>query len=300
MLFSEIYGSYYRVVSSALCEAVDHTLTARRLEEIIREKAFAESILSIPASLRNGDWPLLTEDFKTPLCHKPTMPLTTLQKQWLKSILMDPRIQLFGISEEGLEGVPPLYTQDTFIYFDRYTDRDPYEDERYQECFQCILTGLRENRTLQIQFLDQSETTHSCVCIPTRLEYSSKEDKFRFIAFIKKQKMEIPVARIHHCMLMEPYQEHPWQALKTETLVLELVNERKTLERALLHFSHLEKETVRLGETRYRIILHYDKDDEVELLNRVMAFGPMIQILSPDSFLCLVRERLSNQKRFAN
>lgn len=301
MLFSEIYGSYFKVVNIALSEAVNQTLTETRLEEIIRQKAFAESILSIPDALKSGDWPLLTEDCKTPLCHKPTMPLTTLQRRWMKAILMDPRIQLFGLSDEGLEDVPPLYTQDVFVYFDRYAERDPYEDALYQEHFQCILSGLREKRRLQICFKDHSEMSHSCSCIPDKLEYSSKEDKFRLIAFSRKNKMEVPVARIQSCMLMEPNTEEECEPSlpKKETVVLELVDERKTLERALLHFSHLEKETVRLDENRYGITLHYDKYDEMELLRRVMAFGPMIQILSPESFLCLLRERLSKQKVFS-
>lgn len=301
MLFSEIYGTYFNVVSIALSEAVNQTLTEGRLEEIVREQAFAESILNIPAALKCEDWPLLTKEFKTPLCREPTMPLTTLQRRWMKALLLDPRIQLFGLPDEGLEDVAPLYTQDVFAYFDRYAERDPYEDARYQAHFQCILSGLREKRRIQICFKDQSELCHSCICIPYKLEYSSKEDKFRLITCLEKNKMEVPVARILNCTLMEPNTEEECQPSlqKRETLVLEIIDERKTLERALLHFSHLEKETIRLDKNRYSITLYYDKHDEMELLRRVMAFGPMIQILSPKSFLCLMRERLRKQKEFS-
>lgn len=302
MLFSEIYGSYFKVVSMALSEAVNQTLTEGRLEEIIREQAFAESILSIPAALKCEDWPLLTKKFQTPLCHKPTMPLTTLQRRWMKALLLDPRIQLFGLRDKGLEDVAPLYTQDVFVYFDRYAEKDPYEDPLYQKHFQCILSGLREKRRLQICFKDDSEISQACICIPSKLGYSSKEDKFCLIGFSGKHKIEVQVARILNCTLMEPHTEEKCQPSlpKKETLVLELMDERKTLERALLHFSHLEKETMRLNENRYGITLYYDKHDELELLGRVMAFGPMIQILSPESFLSLMRERLKKQKGFSS
>lgn len=301
MLFSEIYGSYFKVVSMALNEAVNQTLTEGKLEAIIREQAFAESILSIPAALECEDWPLLTNEFKTPLCHKPTMPLTTLQRRWMKALLLDPRIQLFGLSDEGLEDVAPLYTQDVFVYFDRYAEKDPYEDPIYQKHFQCILTGIREKRRLQVQFIDDSEHSHACICIPSKLEYSSKEDKFCLIGFSQKCKIEVPVARILNCKLMEPLTEEECQPSlpKKETLVLELLDERKTLERTLLHFSHFEKETVRLDGNRYGITLRYDKQDERELLTRVMSFGPMIRILSPESFLCLMRGRLNKQIGFS-
>ena len=57
MLFSEIYGSYFNVVAAILSEASDGKLTDRRMTELVREKAFAESALTIPASLKSGTWP---------------------------------------------------------------------------------------------------------------------------------------------------------------------------------------------------------------------------------------------------
>ena len=61
----------------------------------------------------NQTWPLIKEDYTTPLKHKPSMPLTTLQKRWLKALLSDPRIQLFDPPMEGLEDVEPLYSPDS-------------------------------------------------------------------------------------------------------------------------------------------------------------------------------------------
>ena len=49
MLFSEIYGSYFNVVAAVLSEAAENTLTTGKLTAIVQEKAFAESVLSIPA-----------------------------------------------------------------------------------------------------------------------------------------------------------------------------------------------------------------------------------------------------------
>lgn len=87
MLFSEIYGSYFNVVAAVLSEAAENTLTTGKLTAIVQEKAFAESVLSIPAALQSGAWPLLDSGYHTVLRGKPTMPLTTLQKRWLKALL---------------------------------------------------------------------------------------------------------------------------------------------------------------------------------------------------------------------
>jgi hypothetical protein len=299
MLFSEVYGSYFRVVAAVLSEAVDGTLTETRLEEIVREKAFAESVLSIPAALKEGDWPLLAKDLMTPLRHRPNMPLTTLQKRWMKALLSDKRIQLFDLPVEGLEAVSPLYTQEVIEYFDRYNGGDPYEDEDYMGHFRTILRGLREKRRLFIQSTDHAGVANTFSCIPYKLEYSSKEDRFRLVTISAETIQALPLGRIRSCSLLEHYEERENQLPKPkkEMLVLELIDERKTLERAMLHFSHLEKETVRLPENRYRISLWYNQEDEMELLSRVIAFGPLLRVLCPDHFISLIRERLQRQKK---
>ena len=169
MLFSEIYGSYFNVVAAVLSEASDGKLTDRRMTELVREKAFAESALAIPAALKSGTWPLLDQEYHSILHHKPTMPLTMLQKRWLKALLSDPRIALFDPDTTGLEDVDPLYAQDTFILFDQYADGDPYGDPAYIACFQTALKAIRKKRKLRIRFRGHTGARHSIECIPYRL-----------------------------------------------------------------------------------------------------------------------------------
>ena len=75
-MFHEIYGSYYNVLAKILKEAVRAPVTDRRIREIIAEKGFGESGLSIPDALRTGRWPLLNRQNRTPLRNEPEMPLT--------------------------------------------------------------------------------------------------------------------------------------------------------------------------------------------------------------------------------
>lgn len=46
---------------------------------------------------------------------------------------------------------------------------------------------------------------------------------------------------------------------------------------------------------RYRLTLRYDREDETELLIRVLSFGPVLKVVSPDSFIDKVMERLRKQ-----
>lgn len=98
MLFSEIYGSYFRVVAAILTEASAGGLTGSRMTELVREKAFAESALSIPAALQDGTWPLLDREMQTVLTFRPSMPLTTLEKRWLKATFQTTTDVSFNIS----------------------------------------------------------------------------------------------------------------------------------------------------------------------------------------------------------
>lgn len=297
MLFSEFYGSYFNVVAAVLREAVEGTLTEKRLLETVREKAFAESILTIPTAIRNDDWGLLTKRLKTPLKHVPKMPLTTLQKRWMKTILNDPRIRLFSPSVEGLEDVEPLYSQDDIVWFDRYCDSDPYESPAYIEHFRTILQALHERRKLRITFVSATGKENKWVCVPYRLEYSAKDDKFRLLT-AERYVSTVNLARISYCELLEPHSDAAYHApqMRIDTAVLEVTDERNALERVMLHFSHLEKEAVRVDETHYRLAIRYNHEDETEILIRILSFGSVVRVLPPSPLIAQLRERLQKQQ----
>ena len=86
----------------------------------------------------------------TPLRHAPAMPLTTLQRRWLKSLLTDKRIQLFDVDCSGLEDVEPLFSEEQFVYFDRYSDGDNYDDPQYKQHFRLLLQAITEKRRVEI------------------------------------------------------------------------------------------------------------------------------------------------------
>ena len=299
MLFSEVYGRYYQVVSSILSEAVRGELTEQKIRKIVEEKAFSESGLVIPQALKDGTWPLLTKNMETPLQYESLMPMTLLEKRWMKTLLQDPRIQLFGVSESGLEDVDPLYPADAVVYFDRYGDGDDFTDEGYKERFGIILQALREKRKLEITYQSQGKKASVWNCIPRSLEYSSKDDKFRLYV-ASKGIAALNLSRIVDVKLLEQCVagEDVPLVLKKEKLVLEVKDERNALERVMLHFSHFEKETIKLEEKKYQLTMWYEKEDKAELLIRVLSFGPMIRVMEPDSFIALVKERLQKQMRF--
>ena len=301
MIFSEIYGSYFKAVSAILAKAVEGELDEKTLVRTVLENAFGESLVTIPAKLKDGSWPLLTEDFGTPLKNEPYAPLTTLEKQWLKALLLDPRVRLFEPSGEGLEDVEPLFTPDQFVYFDRYTNGDDYGDPRYIAHFRTILRAMHEKRKLRVRFHGHRGNRQSFVCIPYKLEYSSKDDKFRLITGQRGKPLTINLSRIDSVQLLEPWEESEYRLPheREQTLVMELFDTRNALERAMLHFSDLEKETEKLDDKRYRITLRYRQGDETEILIRILSFGPVLKVVEPESMVAQIRERLARQLALA-
>ena len=79
-------------------------------------------------------------------------------------------------------------------------------------------------------------------------------------------------------------------------VIFELVDERNALERVLMHFVHLEKQVEKIDERKYQVTLYYDKEDETEILIRVLSFGPMLRVVKPVAFINLIKSRLLDQK----
>jgi len=299
MIFSELYSAYYNAVAGILRAAVEKPLKKNELRTIIEKFAFGESVLNVEPAIAEKRWPLLREEGRTPICYPPTMPMTTLEKRWLKAICDDPRIKLFTDMLPEWREVEPLFRKEDITVFDRYSDGDPYEEEAYIRNFRLILHAVKNRIPLSIDIRNRSNGITHMVLMPICLEYSEKDDKFRLIGLGSRYGGMVNLARIVKC---EPYNK-PFEVrpekegeMQTRTVEFELVDRRNALERVLMHFAHFEKQAEKIKEDRYRVKVTYDKDDETEMVIRILAFGPMVKVTSPQSFVELIKERLVKQR----
>jgi hypothetical protein len=297
MIFNEIYSAYYNTVAKIIGEVIDGNTDERKLNDIVLKNAFSESITTILPSLKSGKWQLITPDFTTPINNKPSMPLSNVQKQWLKAISLDERIRLFGINFDFLDDVEPLFTSEDYFIYDKYSDGDDYGDEGYISRFQTILSAIREGCPLRIKHVNRKGYTVGASVLPLRLEYSEKDDKFRLINAGNRYSRVLNLSRIVSC---EKFHSEFTPAIprepKKETLVLKIYNKRNTLERCMLHFAHFEKWAEKIDNEHYIAHIKYDKSDETELVIRVLSFGPTIEALEPQCFRDLIINRLKRQK----
>ena len=297
MIFNEIYSAYFNTVAKIITAVIDGNTDDKSINKIISDNAFGESVLTVLPSLKSEKWQLVHADMTTPLTHRPTMPLTLIQKQWLKAISLDPRIKLFGIELSGLEDVEPLFTSDDYCIYDKYSDGDPFEDEKYIEHFRTVLSAIKNGQNIKIEMLNRKGNTVYTRCIPKKLEYSEKDDKFRLVTEGCRFIRTVNINRITKCRIytgdtviksLSPEPKHEWVTLKVK-------EERNTLERCLMHFAHFEKRAER-AEGHYLLHIKINPDDEPELVIRVLSFGPTVEVSEPESFKKLIIDKLKSQK----
>ena len=296
MIFSELYSAYYNTIAKTLKEIITNGANNETIYKIIEENAFEESVLSILPAIKEERWQIITKKYRTPIKNIPTMPLTLLQKRWLKAVLMDDRIKLFDIKVEGLEDVEPLYTKNDYRIYDKYLDGDDITDEEYIKRFKTILFAIRNNKAIQVEMINRKGKNIKTVFVPRKLEYSEKDDKFRVLGDGKRYMATINVGRLTKCTLYEgEYKENRGGAIRHSTITMMVRDDRNALERTMLHFAHFEKQVEKIDNKNYKVIIKYDSDDEPEMVIRVLAFGPLVEVVEPLDFRELIKNKLKKQ-----
>ena len=331
MLFHEIYGCYYRAVAKMLNLAAAGGLTEKKMYEIVAETAFEESSLIMIPALKKQEWQLLDENLHTPLKHTPDMPLTILEKRWLKTILLDKRVKLFlepvlenteqsasavANAEQAvlagtnadfatacsrkLADVEPLFLPEDIVYFDRYADGDNYDDPAHIANFHLIRQAIAERRKLKVSFRNGREQKRCEILEPVQLEYSDKEDKFRVLCADRQSIKTVNLGRIVQCELLEDTFPENVRLKEREKKVLKftLTDERNALERAMMKFSHYKKEVERRDAGNYLVTLEYDVDEETDVLIQILSFGSYIEVTAPDKMREELRKRMERQMAF--
>ncbi len=318
-LFHEMYGAYFRIAARALGTP---DLTEQALRCIIAEEGFRDSVLFVPQKLLpqtdGSDWGLLRrmpDGTLSPVTkHAPVMPLTLLQKRWLKARLADPKLRLFlddtqfSAFSEQLRDIKPLWTPDMFRYTDQFTDGDDFSDADYRSHFRTILRGIRTKEILSIRFRSGSGRRMDMQYLPLAIEYSRKNDKFRLCCrgvrggtlsgsgIINLGRIEQVTATGRIYAGNVSLEEYFRLRRAKEPVTVRVTDERNGVERFLMEFASYEKHTERDIETGDCLVqICYDKQDETELLIQLLSFGPVLEILGPPDFRAQAAARVRMQ-----
>lgn len=212
-IFSDV-SSYYSVTLKRIVSQFDTPKTKSEATAIITAANNANGFrdASLDISLRklcsNGMLTVETVNkephYSSIFADAKCRPFTAYELRWLYTILQDERIYLF-LSQDEVEclkvaleanGCRPLYTYDSFRYFDVYNDGDEYSDPIYREIFETICQAIEDgNSQLEVEYIPENGSKKgtdavSHRVVPVRLEYSKLDNKFKLIAYEIGEKTE--------------------------------------------------------------------------------------------------------------
>lgn len=313
--FSEIYSSYYRAVS----EILKHKkISLKNAVQIIKEKAFIESDFFIIPKLKSDDvWRFAefkNNEFISKLENLPFMPITVLEKRWIKSVLNDEKALLFLDKSEiesinsRLGDIEPLYDNRYYHFFDIFLDGDNFADEKYIENFRILLKAIKERRILHIDYISGKDNRLFGNFMPFSIEFSAKNNKFRvYTIFIRKKRsckiciMNISrIAKIIPTDRIYPFETDMKKIIKscqcTESVEIIIYPQRNAVERFMMEFADCQKTTEFDKKTGIcRVWLWFDRKDETEILIKLLSFGPVIKIKESCRLNELCRRRVIRQ-----
>ena len=307
MIFDEINSCYYKTIEEILKEANDGSITKNEIIKLSSKYAFAESPNVILSKIFN-EWNLLykDDDYKTPIKNIVDIPVLLSEREWLRTIAEDEKALLFDLDKiPFLDNTVSL--NQNVLYYDKPEDGDDYKDPVYINNFKTIKKAIILKAVLKIKFENRNKEELVWDCIPFVLEFSKRNDKFRLIALKDDSLVMINLARIKECKMINlitpPDFEEAKKKLKDlwkknrAKIELRLIDNKGALERVMRQFSMLEKETIKISDTEYIVTLYYDKNDEAELLNDILMFGPYLEITRPEKLRNLIKEKIEKQKK---
>ena len=313
--YNEIYSYYYNVVGKLVNIALKGELTPEKETEILYSNSCFSDDLILDKLHTFNEWFLLRNEmirdgknhyYETDIECEYKRPLTLLEKRWLKSIVLDPRIQLFetGI-EDKLTDINPLFTSSDFMAIGMYNDGDDYNSEDYKKHFRTILRAIKEGWGLQIVSENRKGemSPKPYLYVPEHIEYSEVEDKFSVYGYSPNEygNSIVRVGRIKSCELCARQERVKNEQSEKEKLTLLLdgyyARTQNALERILIEFSHYDKKVRENDDGDYLIELKYYRNEEKELaVLRLMPFAQYLKVIEPNTIKRELNNRIQKQR----
>lgn len=315
LLFHEVYGTYYAIVNALMSEK--KPISSKQIEEVIHATGFSESAFLMLPSLENkqSPWHLFLEKDEgwcSVTQNKPPAIQTDLERRWLKSLLYDSRLPLLiekvkiDALKQELEDVDPLFDLKAVKYYDQFKQSESLvEQDQLYIFFQVLIQAIQTKKPVGIEYRrTPKKSSKQNIFMPTRIEYSPKNNLFRLKAWLIRRRSRCEVTlnlnRMLSVSLLEQDTDYFQLPITSRTRYDEvtciLVDKRKALQRSMLHFADYQKTTQRIDETHFELTIKYDRSDETELLIRILSFGPFMKVISPNSFISKIKERLIKQQ----
>ena len=195
-----------------------------------------------------------------------------------------------------------LYQRNFLTCFDQYSDGDDFHDPQYIQHFRDILSAIHGKKLIKISFQTRKDNRITHYFLPTKIEYSAKNNKFRVYVnrYQKRRIVDSGIINLSQVTLTKLTDITPESFLavtdKKKQAKIKILNERNAVNRFMLEFAELEKESVFDEDSgECMVSIKYDEQNENEIIIRLLSFGSVVEVLSPCDFRRKIKERVDRQ-----
>lgn len=227
--------------------------------------------------------------------YRDILPLTNLEKRWLKTILEDDKISYFLNENEivainnvlSAEGEIRRFDTESIRYYDRYGISD-FSKQNEKLLISSLLDAIDKKKFVHIKYQGLNNSSYENLYYPVIIEYSQRDNLFRGYFLAKnKEVFTLNIARIVDMYETEVSAQFSNEDVanflksvrkyREKKVIIEFYDVKNLPDRILTEFSPWKKEVVYDSATKlYRLTLYYDKSDKLEIVNRLMGYGKTI------------------------
>lgn len=226
------------------------------------------------------------------------------EKVWLSMAISDPHIRLFLDENQRAALRNFLNIKETDEIPMSVKRERIWGDEITEELgvkLRLILRAIHEKRKIAYSNHSRNGDHINKKATPYKVEYAIAEDKFRVAMWSDEERpIKANLSNLFDISLAEKtddvrsIKEAVQSRLLKEPLVFVVTNEHDALERAIHIFSKHRRSVVELDDKHYRFEIFYYTFEESSLISDIMAFGPRIEVLSPQNIREEIVQRLTH------
>lgn len=234
--------------------------------------------------------------------YKDVLPLTTMEIRWLKTILSDERIRCF-FSDRQLDFIS-TYMQTEYpeisplpvkhlVNFDKHITIDSMEKEAEHSLIKTLIKAINQKMLVDLTYVTRYGKEISGEFKPIVIEFSKRNNKFqvqmqscdnnRFYSINLSQIISLVIVpeEFEYFEILQNYEKH--RELNERSVDIQFYDVRNTADRILTEFSPWKKYCEYDRETKiYTLQLFYQKDEELDLVVRLMGYGGNIHFVNKE------------------
>ena len=226
--------------------------------------------------------------------------LSTIEKQWLKSMISDDMVrELLG--EEIINKLENKLANVESISKDviEKTNKITYDKKNYsvlKDKFFLLIDSIKRNKIIKYTSVDKMGNEYKDIlALPIRIDYSLKDENIRVSVYslVERRSIMLLLSNVKEIEILEDMQVDIKRSdiidnLKQkkyckEPIVLEVTDIKGAMARCFMGFSSYERSTRSLGDNKYEVKIFYYTFNKDEMIRKILTLGPYVVVKSPEN-----------------